>query len=213
MNFIQEYQRFHNLKDDGVLGPKTISTIMEDLGISSISSMSHFLGQCHHESMAFSRGRENLSYSENALKSYFSKYFKEDEYSLFAHKPEEIANRIYSNRMGNGNEDSGQGWLYRGIGPIQLTGYSNISSYFDSVGLPKDSNPNLILQPQHYFRSAKYFFDKNNIWKFTTATNYGNILTVSKAINLGDPYSSKIPIGITERDRLTQRYYKILSSH
>jgi len=113
MKYIVEYQASKGLTPDGILGKQTAKTLADDLGIEDIFSLSHFLGQLHHESGGFKAGRENLNYGEDALRRMFSKYFKESEYKEFDRHPSKIANRIYANRMGNKYEQSGDGWTYR----------------------------------------------------------------------------------------------------
>jgi putative chitinase len=81
-----------------------------------------FISQCAHESIGFRAKAENLNYSEEALLRVFHKYFDAISAKEYARKPEKIANIAYANRMGNGNQQSGDGWRYRGAGFIQLTG-------------------------------------------------------------------------------------------
>lgn len=84
-----------------------------------------FLAQISHESAGLTRLTENLNYSATGLLTTFPKYFTQDQAAEYAHNPEAIANRVYANRMGNGDEASGDGWRYRGAGAIQLTGTAN----------------------------------------------------------------------------------------
>lgn len=72
---------------------------------------------------------ENLNYSASGLRATFPKYFSVADAAKYARKPEAIANRAYANRMGNGNEASGDGWLMRGRGIVQLTGRDNYKKY------------------------------------------------------------------------------------
>ncbi len=211
MNYIQEYQTFKGLVPDGILGSKTLRKLEEDLDIKDVFSFSHFLGQTHHESNGFSVGRENLNYSSEGLIKYFHKYFKDNEYFKYSRNPILIGNRVYANRMGNGPEDSGDGYRYRGVGPIQLTGKNNIQDYFKSVNIDISTSPDIILKPEHYFRSAKYFFDKNSIWQYTKDLSEDSLIKVSKFINLGNPNSKYTPIGLEDREELTLKYYKILA--
>jgi putative chitinase len=101
-----------------------------------------FIAQVAHESQGFSRFTENLNYRADRLLDVFGKYFNEDEAQEFARQPEKIANRVYANRLGNGDEDSGDGWRYRGRGFIQITGKGNYREAgeflnADLVGEPK----------------------------------------------------------------------------
>lgn len=211
MNFIQEYQSYKGLTADGILGKKTLKALEEDLEIEDSISFSHFLGQTHHESRGFSVGRENLNYSSEGLIRNFHKYFKDDEYFKYSRNPILIGNRVYANRLGNGPEVTGDGYYYRGVGPIQLTGKSNIQNYFRYVNVNINSSPELILKPEHYFRSAKYFFDTNDIWRYTKDLSTSSLIKVSKFINLGNPNSKYTPLGLEDREELTLKYYTILA--
>ena len=93
-----------------------------------------FLAQCGHESAGFSVFIENLNYSDYALTQYFRKYFDSLTAKKYARKPEQIANRVYANRMGNGDEESGDGWRYRGRGIIQITGKKNYIAFRNWLG-------------------------------------------------------------------------------
>ena len=93
-----------------------------------------FLAQCGHESAGFTTLAENLNYSDYALTQVFRKYFDKNTAVKYARKPEQIANRVYANRMGNGDEASGDGWKYRGRGIIQITGKKNYIAFRDWLG-------------------------------------------------------------------------------
>lgn len=93
-----------------------------------------FLAQCGHESVGFSVFTENLNYSDYALTQVFRKYFDKNTAVKYARKPEQIANRVYTNRMGNGDEASGDGWKYRGRGLIQITGKKNYIAFRNWLG-------------------------------------------------------------------------------
>ena len=93
-----------------------------------------FLAQCGHESAGFSVFTENLNYSDYALTQCFRKYFAPLTAKKYARKPEQIANLVYANRMGNGDEESGDGWRYRGRGIIQITGKKNYIAFRNWLG-------------------------------------------------------------------------------
>lgn len=97
-----------------------------------------FLAQCAHESQGFTRMEENLNYSAERLRKVWPKRFPERTANLYAGQPIAIANYVYANRNGNGPEMSGDGWMYRGSGPLMLTGRAN----FRSVGY--EDTPNVV---------------------------------------------------------------------
>ncbi len=151
---------------DGVFGPNTFKVCGFFLGIENKDRAVHFFAQCGHETGGFKRFDENLNYSWEGLRNTFSKYFKTDEEAKLYHRqPEKIANRVYGNRMGNGDELSGDGWKYRGRGALQLTGrfnYQQFSAFQNDHDII--TNPNVVAN-DYSFHSAMHFFTKNNLWK------------------------------------------------
>ena len=124
--------------------------------------LAHFLAQCHYESVGFKLVEENLNYSAEGLRRTFKKYFTQEQANEYAHNKVKIASLVYANRMGNGDEASQEGWLYRGRGYIQLTGKDNYAALNDQ--LPEDilKNPDLVAT-QYPMLSAAWFWDENKI--------------------------------------------------
>ena len=133
---------------------------IEKYSINTVFRCAHFLSQIMHESGDFKFKEENLNYSENGLLLTFSKYFNKDNVKDYARNPQKIANRVYSNRMGNGNEESGDGYNYRGRGFIQITGRSNYLKTIHSLGL---SEPEQLKEDRYPMLSAGWFWDSNRI--------------------------------------------------
>jgi len=134
--------------------------------IDSPKRVAAFLAQIAHESASFARTIENLNYSSKGLRDNFKKYFPTDELAEeYARKPEAIANRVYANRMGNGDEASGDGWKYRGRGLIQLTGKNNVRrfsvDYFGDDRLVAD--PAQLQGPELASMSAGHYWHKNGL--------------------------------------------------
>lgn len=98
-------------------------------GITTCIRQVHFFAQLAYESSGFSRVDENLNYSAKRLLALFPKYFTKENVEAYAGSPQKIASRIYANRMGNGNEESMDGWIFRGRGYMQLTGKDNYRAY------------------------------------------------------------------------------------
>ena len=90
---------------------------------------------------------ENLNYSATGLRRTFSRYFTPAQANAYARKPKEIANRAYANRIGNGDEDSGDGWRFRGRGFVQITGRANYRQFSPLVGIDLEENPEAAQQP------------------------------------------------------------------
>jgi len=143
----------------------------------------HFLAQIIHESGHLRYNSENLNYSASALKSVFKKYFPTDELAnKYARQPEKIANRVYANRMGNGNEASGDGWKMRGRGLIQLTGYDNYKKCGEYFNIDLIKTPDLLLVPEYSIKSACWYW---NTRKLNDLADKDDIIGITKKVNGG----------------------------
>jgi len=149
---------------DGKWGPGTFVSAKVYFKLSTAQA-AHFFGQCAHESGGFKVFSENLNYSDKGLNGIFKKYFPTIASTAgYARKPEKIANKVYANRMGNGPESSGDGWKFRGRGPIQLTGKSNYTQFAQDIGRPDVlTNPDIVAT-ELAFESALWFFNKNGLF-------------------------------------------------
>lgn len=137
---------------------------MAECGIDTAPRACAFLAQVGHESAQLNRIEENLNYSAQALRKVFPKYFRTpQEASSYAHHPERIANRVYANRMGNGSEESGDGWKYRGRGLIQITGRDNYVSMSALMGKDLTVWPDALLMPLDACRSAALWWKANGL--------------------------------------------------
>jgi putative chitinase len=138
-------------------------------GIDSPEEISRFLAQLGHESADLNILTENLNYSATGLLKTFGKYFNKNTAVEYARQPPKIANRVYANRMSNGSEASGDGWKFRGAGPLQLTGKSNFLQC--SEDLFKDqrliANPEFVRLPDMGLQAAIWFWNKNKLNSIT----------------------------------------------
>ncbi|WP_043706288.1 glycoside hydrolase family 19 protein [Tenacibaculum ovolyticum] len=160
-----------------------LEPIAEDNGIVTPLEKAHFFGQLAHESGWFRHSSENLNYSHYALSKVFRKYFPtEDIATAYGRQPEKIANKVYANRMGNGEESSGDGWKYRGRGLIQITGKENYHSYAKDRGVDFVNNPDLIAQPKWAVDSAVWYWNKHNLNKYA---NMDALKIITRKINGG----------------------------
>jgi putative chitinase len=171
---------------DGKWGPGTYKAARDFFKLTN-SQAAHFFGQCAHESGNFKVFSENLNYSTQGLNGIFKKYFPTVASTTgYARKPEKIANKVYANRMGNGPESSGDGWKFRGRGPIQLTGKDNYTAFAASVGRPDVlTNPDIVAT-ELAFESALWFFRKNGLLETANKGVSTAVITqITKRVNGG----------------------------
>ena len=119
-----------------------LNNLLPKYDIDTPQRIAAFIAQCSHESANFTTLSENLNYGVTGLARTWPKRFTTAELmNKYARQPEMIANFVYANRLGNGDESSGDGWKYRGRGLIQLTGKENYQHFADSIGMNLDDVP------------------------------------------------------------------------
>jgi putative chitinase len=152
-------------------------------GINNINRIAAFIAQCAHESLDFTVIKENLNYSaEGLIKTWPKRFLNMSIAKKYARQPEKIANYVYANRMGNGPEESGDGWKYSGKGIIQLTGKSNYIEFADKFGIPLEEVGEYLLTQEGAMASAFFFWDKNNLNSYADRKD---IIGMTKIINGG----------------------------
>lgn len=133
---------------------------MDKFGISDPNERANFWANCTHETGDFKLLGENLNYSAKGLVATFPKYFNAGTAATYANKPEAIASRIYANRLGNGDEQSKDGWIYRGRGYLQITGKTNYKACGDYLNLDLVRQPQLLEDEVNAANSACWFWVK-----------------------------------------------------
>jgi putative chitinase len=161
---------------------KALEQLLPEYEIDTSKRIAAFIAQCSHESGGFTALKENLNYRAVTLRKVFPKYFTESSAEQFAGKPEAIANRVYSNRMGNGPEESGDGYRYCGRGLIQLTGKDNYQNFADSLEMNIEEVPDYLGTFEGAAQSACWFWENNNLNQWA---DKGDIVTLTKRINGG----------------------------
>ena len=186
---------------DGAFGPGTFKAAAAFYKLSP-NRAAHFFAQTAHESGGFKAFSENLNYSAKGLRGIFRKYFPTDALAnAYARQPMKIANRVYASRMGNGPESSGDGWRYRGRGPLQLTGKDNYRAFGRYIGREQEvlDNPDIVAT-ELGFESALWFFDHNKLWSICDqGVGDAAILALTKRINGGTH-------GLDDRKLKTKKY-------
>ena len=165
------------------------------------SRLAGFLAQVAHESGGFNFIKENLNYSAKGLMTIFKKYFpNEDLANQYQRQPEKIANRVYANRMGNGDESSGDGYRFCGRGLIQLTGRTNYTKLSNDLGISIEDTVAYLETPNGAVSSAGWFWDNNNLNQYCDSNDF---VTLTKRINGGT-------IGIEDRQHHYQQALTLL---
>lgn len=191
---------------DGAFGPNTARAITKHYGWTAVRA-AHILGQAAHESGGFQLSEENLNYrAETMMRVWPSRFKTLADAEPYAGNPEALANKTYADRMGNGSEESGDGWKYRGRGFIQLTGYDNYKAFAEHIG--RDSlvdNPDPVAD-ELAMDSAVFFFEKNGLFDLADeGVNEDVIKRITKRVNGG--YH-----GLEDRVRQTQKIYGWLAA-
>ena len=182
---------------------EALDQLLDDYDINTPLRVAHFVAQCAHESGNFVFIKENLNYKAASLQKIFSKYFPTAELAAqYANRPEQIANRIYANRMGNGPETSGDGYKYCGRGLIQLTGRDNYTFFAGSLNIPVEEASDYLATFEGAAQSACWFWEQNNLNRFADAND---VKGLTKAINGGY-------IGLEDRISHTEHALHVLGA-
>ena len=179
-----------------------LNMIIDRYNINTVNRISGFLAQCGHESLDFTVLKENLNYGAKGLMTTFRKYFPDEATALkYERKPEMIANKVYADRMGNGDERSGDGYKFRGRGAIQLTGKNNYTKFAASIGKPLDETIIHLETFAGALESACWFWNTNGL---NETCDKDDIILMTRKINGGT-------IGLEDRKKHYEANKKIFS--
>jgi putative chitinase len=172
-----------------------LNETFERFNISTPRQQAAFLGQCGHECGNFKVFEENLNYRAETLMKLWPKRFPTLEFAKqYERNPRKIANSVYSNRMGNRDEASGDGWRFRGSGALQLTGHANFFHASKALGVDFVAEPELVRTPKYALLTAGWFWSTHNCNALAEA---GDWVALTKKINGGT-------IGLDDRVKHTQ---------
>lgn len=191
-------KRFAPRIADPVRHAAALEAARQASSVTTARRLCHFLGQVFVETGGFSAMEENLNYRKpDRLDAVFSAVRGiEDAKGLIARGPEAIGNRVYANRLGNGDEASGDGWRYRGSGYKQLTGRNNYRDIGAMVGMDLEGSPELAREPEAAARVAFAFWDARGC---SPLADKGDVEGVTKKIN------GPAMLGLAERREATAR--------
>jgi putative chitinase len=178
-----------------------LQQLLPQYEINTSERIAAFLAQCAHESGGFVFIKENLNYRWQSLRKVFPKYFPTDALAQqYEKQPEKIANRVYANRMGNGPEESGDGYKFCGRGLIQVTGRENYSWFAASLQISPEEASEYMETFEGAAQSACWFWESNNLNQWADKRD---ILTLTKRINGGT-------IGLEDRKKHYEHCLHIL---
>lgn len=168
--------------------------------INSKLRICHFLSQILHESQMLQVMSENLNYSVEGLLATFPTHFTHESAVIYAHHPQAVANHVYANRMGNGDENSGDGYRYRGQGAIETTGKEEYQHLSKRLGIDVVSHPELLQLPLNALHSAGIFWVDHGL---NHLADVDNTVGIRRMINGGK-------IGLPETEKLLAKLKDIL---
>ena len=179
-----------------------LAQLLPQYEINTPDRIAAFLAQCAHESGGFVFIKENLNYRWQSLRKVFPKYFPTDALAQqYEKQPQKIANRVYANRMGNGPEESGDGYKFCGRGLIQVTGRDNYSWFAASLQISPEEASEYMETFEGAAQSACWFWESNNLNQWADKRD---ILTLTKRINGGT-------IGLEDRKKHYEHCLHVLS--
>lgn len=181
-------------------------TLLNKYEINTPLRKAHFFAQAYHESNLEPKS-ENLNYSAKRLREVFPKYFTTEQAAQYAGKPEAIGSRVYANRMGNGSEQTKDGYKFRGRGYFQITGKNNYTALSKDTGIDFVKDPDLILTEADSLISALWYWNERNLSRFA---DQDDVDAVSDIINIGRQTKAKGDAhGYTQRYNYTQQLKKL----
>jgi putative chitinase len=168
-----------------------LNETFQRFGIVTPAQQASFIGQCGHECGNFKVLEENLNYRAETLMKLWPKRFDAAKAQACQRNPRLIANIVYSSRMGNRDEASGDGYRFRGRGCIQLTGHANYYHAGMACGEDFVMNPDLVATPRYAAMTAGWFWNTHKLNQYADARDY---VTMTKKINGGT-------IGLADRQK------------
>ena len=188
---------------EGYIEPLNTAAQYYDM-FDNLNRVAGFLAQIAHESGGFTAVKENLNYSAKGLMGTFKKYFPTEALAKqYERQPEKIANKVYANRMSNGDEYSGDGYRFCGRGLIQLTGRANYTKFATDLGMSIEDTVAYLETPNGAVASAGWFWDNNNLNQYCDRSDF---VTLTKRINGGT-------IGLADREHHYHLALQLLGAH
>jgi putative chitinase len=171
----------------------SLQAACDNFEINTPNRVAAMLANVGVESLGFTELVEDMDYSAQELANTWPSRYSDNPQGAFhtpsptayelANKPQAIANNVYAFRMGNGGPSTGDGWEYRGEGPLQISGKDNIEAFFEAMDLPTETDPTSLQKPALGAMSVAWFFSTNGC---NALADEGNISGIVAKVN-GQP--------------------------
>ena len=196
------HDKLNEIVSGGGQFAQPISAAADRFEINTPDRLAAFIAQIAHESARFTRLEENLNYSAQGLLKTWPTRFTPSIAESYARHPERIANYVYANRLGNGDEASGDGWRYRGRGLIQLTGRANYRECGLALGMPFEAEPEIVAQPHYAAMTAGWFWKSRGLNEHADRRDF---LRITRIINGGIH-------GLADREKIWRKALEVLAA-
>jgi predicted chitinase len=177
--------------------------VLKEHEINTAARLAAFLAQGLIETGFLKATVEGMSYSaERLMKVWPSRFPTLESAQPYARNAEKLANKVYSDRNGNGPPETGDGYRYRGRGFFQITGKGNYQKFGELAGVDLVSNPEALERDfKLSIRVAAAYFQKSGLAAYA---DRGDFAAVSRGVNLGNPRSRAFAHGEADRIKWTQ---------
>jgi predicted chitinase len=127
--------------------------------------------------VAFQEVVENLRYktASRIVQILPREFATEADAQPYVNNPEALGNRAYANKLGNGNEASGDGYRFRGRGLIQLTGRNEYAQFGAAMGMTAEQASQYCETPEGAAMSGCWYLSSRGCLAFADSWNLSEI--------------------------------------
>jgi putative chitinase len=153
-----------------------LNTAMAQYEINDDRRAAAFLAQIAVESGELMHLEENLNYSpETLMRVWPGRFPTLAKAQQYARNPQALGNYVYASRLGNGDEESGDGYSFRGRGLIQLTGRGNYAQAEGEIPLAGlQDHPELLSQLASAALCAAWYWYSHGLNQLADDANRDN---------------------------------------
>lgn len=170
---ITQLQKAVGVKADGILGRNTLTAVFQKLGANPARATELALAANVH--------LETYSIKTQLRFCHFLAQLAHES-GNFRYMEEIASGAAYEGRKDLGNTQTGDGKLFKGRGPIQLTGRANYRRYGQQIGIDFENNPEIVAIPSVGLLVACKFWSDNDL---NVVADRDDVTTITRRINGG----------------------------